>query len=370
MKRVMIHAYLAGNLGDDLFVVMLCRRYPNIKFHILADESYKQKFQDLKNCRIFSENDFIVKKINHFLQKRGISRGFWKLMVRGSKAVIHIGGSSFVQHYDDWSAFFGTDLYLAEKSKGLYLIGSNFGPFTDPNYLSAYHNLFQKYKGICFRDQQSYQLFSDLPHVAWAPDVVFNLHPTLKSKKRKLLIAPVYLENRTGKYPLHMFQDAYLNFHLVMIRHFIQMGYQIVLTGFCVPQGDGIIIQKLYQALDPSQRDSVRCVLYDKNLSSILQEFKESEYVIGTRFHSIILGLLCQCRVFPVIYDQKTANTLETLHFPSHFHLTELNGISSEDLQKGWIRLDPPEIQRLRREAEKQFQWTDILFRHNASKSE
>ena len=139
-----------------------------------------------------------------------------------------------------------------------------------------------------------------------------------------------------------MFQDAYLNFHLVMIRHFIQMGYQIVLTGFCVPQGDGIIIQKLYQALDPSQRDSVRCVLYDKNLSSILQEFKESEYVIGTRFHSIILGLICQCRVFPVIYDQKTANTLETLRFPSHFHLTELNGISSEDLQKGWIRLDPP----------------------------
>ena len=66
MKRVMIHAYLAGNLGDDLFVVMLCRRYPNIKFHILADESYKQKFQDLKNCRIFSENDFIVKKNKSF----------------------------------------------------------------------------------------------------------------------------------------------------------------------------------------------------------------------------------------------------------------------------------------------------------------
>ena len=137
MKRVMIHAYLAGNLGDDLFVAMLCIRYPNIKFHILADESYRRKFQCLKNCRVYSESGFLAQKINKLLQKAGISRGFWKLMVRGSKAVIHIGGSSFVQHYDDWSAFFGTDLYLAEKSKGLYLIGSNFGPFTDPNYLSG-----------------------------------------------------------------------------------------------------------------------------------------------------------------------------------------------------------------------------------------
>lgn len=362
MKRVMIHAYLAGNLGDDLFVAMLCRRYPNIKFHILADESYRQKFQCLKNCRVYSESSFLVQKINKLLQKAGVSRGFWKLMVRSSKAVIHIGGSSFVQHYDDWSAFFGTDLYLAEKSKGLYLIGSNFGPFTNPDYLSSYRNLFTKYKGICLRDQRSYRLFSDLPHISQAPDVVFGLNPGTVPKQKKLLVAPVNLENRGGKYAINMFQDEYLDFHVKLIRHFIQNGYQIVLTGFCVPQGDGVMIQKIFQALDPDQKAFVKCILYDQNLSSILQEFKESELVMGTRFHSIILGLLCGCRVLPLIYDQKTSNILEDLHFPSHLHLSELKDFSPESLSNAWIRLDRPEIQRLREEAQRQFQYTDRLF--------
>ena len=52
-----------------LFVAMLCRRYPNIKFHILADESYRRKFQCLKNCRVYSESGFLAQKINKLLQK-------------------------------------------------------------------------------------------------------------------------------------------------------------------------------------------------------------------------------------------------------------------------------------------------------------
>ena len=56
MKRVMIHAYLAGNLGDDLFVVMLCRRYPNIKFHILPflSEFKIIDFIDQSSCYHFN----------------------------------------------------------------------------------------------------------------------------------------------------------------------------------------------------------------------------------------------------------------------------------------------------------------------------
>ncbi len=365
MKHVMVHAYLAHNLGDDLFVTMLCRRYPKIKFHFLADPSYKQTFQHLKNCRVYSENDFSVRKLNRLFEKAGISGGFWKLLVRRSHAVIHIGGSSFVQHYDDWSSFYEGDRYLAEKSKGLYLIGSNFGPFTDPGYLEAYRDLFRKYRGICLRDQKSYRLFSDIAHVSQAPDVVFGLDNTGVPKKKKVLIAPVYLENRTGKYDISGFHKAYIDFHVKVMAHLIRRGYQITLAGFCLPQGDGLTMQQLFDSLDPSQKSAVKCVLYDQNHSvfDIVREFADSELVIGTRFHSVILGLLSECRVLPVIYDLKTANILEDFHFPLHLQLSELADFSIDQLENTWISLDKPTIERLRTEAEKQFQYTDRLLK-------
>lgn len=41
MKEIFIYAWLAGNLGDDLFVQSLCERYPAIQFCVLADKQYK-----------------------------------------------------------------------------------------------------------------------------------------------------------------------------------------------------------------------------------------------------------------------------------------------------------------------------------------
>lgn len=71
MNRVFIHAYLQGNLGDDLFVRLLCQRYPNTKFCILAHPDYKEKFKDIENCKIYSENSRIVMLINKIFEGGG-----------------------------------------------------------------------------------------------------------------------------------------------------------------------------------------------------------------------------------------------------------------------------------------------------------
>lgn len=363
MKSVFIHAYLADNFGDDLFVALLCKRYPKTHFRVLSDNSYREKFSELKNLTVYTADAPYVKRIDHWLQKMGISRGFWKILVRTSRAVIHIGGSSFVQHFDDWSAFYGTDLYLAEKSKGLYLIGSNFGPFTDPGYLLAYKQLFSRYKGICFRDHDSWQLFSDIAHTACAPDVVFNLVPGETEKKKKALIVPIALENRTGKYDISRFSDSYFRFHLRGIRYLLQQGYQVTLCSFCAPQGDAAMIQRLLSSLSASEAGSVRHLPYHQNMPEIIREFQESSFVLGTRFHSIILGLLCGCRVFPIIYNQKTEQTLRDLHLPERFQLSELDNIPEDQIETSSVSLSRSDIERLRREAEKQFQFTDRLLK-------
>lgn len=62
MKRVLVCAYLAGNLGDDLLVTILCRRYPKVEFHMLAEERYKQRFAALSNAVIHTPGDAWCRK--------------------------------------------------------------------------------------------------------------------------------------------------------------------------------------------------------------------------------------------------------------------------------------------------------------------
>ena len=57
MKKVLIYAYMAGNLGDDLMVLVLCQRYPNVNFRLWADKSYKKRFQHIRNLKVYSPDD-------------------------------------------------------------------------------------------------------------------------------------------------------------------------------------------------------------------------------------------------------------------------------------------------------------------------
>lgn len=72
MKRVFIHAYAAGNLGDDLMIRILCERYPKVKFLICADESYKLRYSDLKNLHVYSSDDKRMKYINRLIKNKKI----------------------------------------------------------------------------------------------------------------------------------------------------------------------------------------------------------------------------------------------------------------------------------------------------------
>jgi len=46
-------AYTAQNLGDDMFVDYICRRYPNIQFQIVCPHEYSYAFSKLENLKVF-----------------------------------------------------------------------------------------------------------------------------------------------------------------------------------------------------------------------------------------------------------------------------------------------------------------------------
>lgn len=147
-KRVYIYAWLAGNLGDDLFVRILCEKYPNTRFYILADEQYKKKYHNITNLVVFSWKENKVRKVEKMLKPFGIDNGFHWMLVRFCDAVIHIGGSVYTQHNDDWTDFYNADAFLAKKSRRLYQISGNFGPYTDKNFIELIMNCLKNIMGF------------------------------------------------------------------------------------------------------------------------------------------------------------------------------------------------------------------------------
>lgn len=363
MKHVLVHAYLQNNLGDDLFVRVLCSRYPHVTFHVYAHDSYKLRFQDINNCQVHSPGDDDVERINQKKARFGIENGYFKKLIRTCDGVVHIGGSVFVQHHEDWSDFYKTDAELVKKSKKMFVIGANFGPYTNENYYKDYKKLFKKYAGICFRDQYSKSLFEDMNHISYAPDVLWNLPVApLADKQKKVVFAPIELSHRTGKYDISKYEDSYMAFQIQMVRQMIQKGYQVSLLAFCPFQNDHEVTQRIYDALTGEEKTQAVCIRYDFDVFALLKEFEEAQAVVATRFHSAVIGMLCNCKVLPLIYDQKTRKTLEDMQYPWYLEFEDIKGADAEMCCEKLLDMEVYQTEDLVRASVKQFQYLDAFL--------
>ena len=210
-KTVYVHAFLAANLGDDLFVRMLCARYPEVRFLTCAPQDYVGRFADVANLEVRPTSEFSD-------------------LVRGADAVAHIGGCCFVQHADDFSDFLAADTFLADNARRLVFLGGNFGPYADPAYLEAYRKLFRRYYGLTFRDRYSAELFAGYPNVAYAPDIVFGYPARPAQKLRRAVVAPISFAGRRGNNAIEQYGDAYHDLMVRMVGSLVGRGHEVVLT--------------------------------------------------------------------------------------------------------------------------------------------
>lgn len=363
MKKVFIHAYTAGNLGDDLLIRILCERYPKVHFRIWADESYRERFKDIDNLSVYSSLNKYVRIIDRVIDRiKHTDRGFWKLLLKSSYATVHIGGSVFVQHQEDFSTAFHVDEELSVRSKRIYVVGANFGPYTDEQYYLKYHELLQRYEGVCFRDKYSWKLFQDLSNVMYSPDVAFNYKADISvHEKRQVLISLIDMKERTGKWGINQYDSSYKKFIVNLVSRYIQKGYHIKFISFCRFQGDEEAIQEVILAGCWPEGQFSTCY-YDQNLSQCMESFAESEIIIGTRFHSVVLGWLMRKKVLPIVYDRKTRNMLEDNEYPFYLELDELEQDVSRVIQE-IDKMEIMDIDKLVSKAQRQFQALDNVLR-------
>lgn len=343
MKRILVTAYTAFNLGDDLFLKILFERYPNVQFVLFTpNHNYIKHLEKYNNVQVdyFSVYGNIILKI---VKKLAYSRPrvlaftyilLLRLMYKKSlDAYLEIGGSIFIQRIKKLSFKEYKNTYLSSwfKNKRAFIVGANWGPCITKEFKTFYANLFRSFTDICFRDIWSYTCFSDLTNVRYERDIAFQLHiPKVTKEANSVGISVIDLTNREA---LSQYEDVYMNRLSKLVHIYLSKKKKLYLISFCASEGDESAIYKVKSSLSDKDKEKVNLLLYKGDLDLFLDTYSRIELIFATRLHSMILGFICEQKVFPLIYSEKMRNVIEDVKFNGNYcYIEDLFKRKAEDI--------------------------------------
>ncbi|WP_367378397.1 polysaccharide pyruvyl transferase family protein [Enterococcus gilvus] len=381
--KVFVKGFWASNLGDDLFLYILCRRFPNISFEINVKEKYRDTLPTLPNLMISEEIVYKraifydkVKELCNYLCSTFIGNKTTVFTIKGKVFIankpnifIEIGGSIFMLKSDEnvrKNIEYLIRMKMVEIVDGYYVIGSNFGPYYDNKQLTEYRNFFKRTTDTCFRDSYSRNLFPELENVREAADIILSGDFTNfeNQEKEHILISVVDLEKK-GDPGLDISYENVKTYEkqiVYYIKEFVSKKEKVILFSFCDNQGDVDLSKRIFDKLDEESKKNVKILSY-KNIDTSIEVIKKSKKIIATRFHAMILGWLFQIPTYAVSYSQKTENVIRSSYPNQNFcKYSDISQIDFNELSNSFCKIDDETLNKLINYSSKQFQKLDQIF--------
>lgn len=356
-KKHILYAFTQNNLGDDIFIKILCQRYPNNDFYIgLKKEDANEALKNLSNLH-FDEKLLIIDEAfkkesflnNHLKINFNIIQKLYEKYIKSFDSSIYVIGSAFIQNNTGKDY---TNIYLLDKrvksANKFFLLNTNFGPYVDKEYLNYSKKIVSNMTHATFRDKFSYDLFKDLKNVSYAPDLVLTLKPTKKALNKTILISIMDLN------------EEYINVVSVLTNKLSDLGYECKLVSFCKNQGDETAANKIQKKLNKK----IEILLYNGNLEDILIEFANATYIISTRFHSMIIAMALNKQFLPFVYSKKTNEVLEDIDYKGIvLDTNNLTNINMDECIDSLLNQNELNINEYKLKAENQFKALDLYLK-------
>ncbi len=362
MKHVFLYAYDKVNFGDDLFIRTITGRYPDTKFYLWSDSLNQKNFADVHNLTVIDQKAKPICTIGKIWPSFPSRYRTW--IEDRCDAVVYIGGSIFME-YPQWERY-----VMWWKAKALrnrmYVLGANWGPYSTPAYKDGIAEAFASMQDVCFRDYFSQKTFEDVPCVRYAPDILFSYPmPQCQVKEKQIFVSLIHCGGDDHA-ELCSYKAAYIDNMSSLLKRYLEDGCSIILASFCKHEGDDIAVSEILGNLITDDfAGRISTLSYDgTNGSALLNAISESDYVIASRFHGVILALAAGRPVLPVIYSDKTLHTLDSIGFQGgRFDLRSAEPISYEESKENWSNSNAIQMDALCAAAQKHFLKLDLMLK-------
>lgn len=306
-RRILIYGYNRVNLGDDLFFKILVERYPEVDFYMMAEVDYEQ---------------IIVRPNFYCIRRNRINKIFsshipYQFYFHKFDAVVCIGGSIFMEAGESGSCNFIRFLLKYKRSfpgVPIHIIGSNYGPERTSAFRESVRGVFAFVDSVCLRDRYSYALFKENGRVACAPDVIFQLGAEPRTSKSENVVG-ISVIDLPSRAQLREYTEQYEALLMHHIERSITAGKRVRLFSFCDYERDNEACDRLLAKLHEELRESVEVVAYRGDIEGFLESFRSVEYLLASRFHAVVLGLMYRIPTIPVVYSDKTINILNDIEY-------------------------------------------------------
>ncbi len=354
MKKIYLKAYLNTNLGDDIFIDIITKRYPNTCFEELVYNKQQTKFEKNFNQIEINKKLKIINKVIKIISKN--KNELEKIVMKKNDATILIGGSMFIENNNNDKPYF------IGEGKPYYIIGANFGPYYTQKYYKKFYSIFKNAEDVCFREKYSYGLFKELKNVRHACDIIFGLDikKIKKEKNKRVVISVINCEKKQNK----DYKSKYEKLIIDLIKKFDNMNYNITLMSFCKNEGDEDAIKEILSKIgDNELKNNIEQYNYNGNIEEALNILGKAEIIVGSRFHANILGLVMNKTILPIAYSDKTINTLKDINFKGKIiDIRKIDEFNINDLKEKDLNYKI-NIDKYKKEAEKHFEKLDEFLK-------